>query len=329
MGKVFTPEELAAHHVPEPGAHEQAGRYILDQFFEVPGAEEQFRRIITGSGVVSGMVYGSTALGRAGIRSDVDVLLNYRADKPDILDEIRRVFTQAETMYRVPVEANVQEVGSMFEPLHHGFDPLFAEHLLEVQNQDNPRWSYNWPVDGLAFTLIDASDTERLRRIAVRYMGAKERKFTKAAVNFRGEVDYPTMQRALELPSALGRKVLAATHSDTAETPEAVDRVGMGEAALARLEACAPAWYTSAIDAQRSLLQMDRDYDALLDLVLTGDASLGDYTRWVEGNYLNVCKRAVEVSRAWCEIISHKMDMPRVERANQEDASYDLDEDVY
>lgn len=275
------------------------------------------------------MVYGSTALGRAGIRSDVDVLLNYRANKPDILDEIRCVFTSAETMFHVPVEANVLEVGAMFEPLQHGFDPLFAEHLLEVQDRDDPRWSYNWPVNGLALTQFNMDDSERLRRIAVGYMGAKERKFTKAVVNYRGEVDYPTMQRALELPSALGRKVLAATYAEDVVMPEVVDRESMGDAALARLEACVPEWYKSAVHAQRSLLHMDREYDALLDLVLTGDVSLVDYKKWIDGNFPTACKRAVEVSRAWCEIITHKMDMPRKDLEIMEEMHYDIEDDVY
>lgn len=334
MGKVFTPEAIVANDVPELGAHELAGKFILNQFFEPQEdwkEEERTRFLTDGNGIHSGMVYGSTALGRAGIRSDVDVLVNYHANRADeAFPLIRDVFSKAEADFKVPVEPHVLEVGALFNPLKHNIDPLFAEHLVEVQAQDNPRWSYSWPVNGLRSHRVNPNNNDRLRAIAVRYASGKARQFARASTSYRGEADVHVMQRALELPGAIGRKVIAATRKNNEQKPDLGNKYGMSKSIIARLEEFAPEWYERAVSYQRYLFDLDQTYDQLLTATLEGSSTVEDYREWLEGNYLHACSMAFEVAHAWSDIVGNKIDIPKEEKVIASGVPYEsLDRDVY
>lgn len=334
MGRVFTPEAVANHDVPEVGAHEKAGRFILNQLFEPQDYwtdQDRTAFSIDGNGIDSGLVYGSTALGKAGLRSDVDILLNYHANKTDrAFPLIRDVFQVAENDFNVPIEPHVLPVGALFNPLEHSIDPLFAEHLIAVQYQNEPRWSYNWPVDGLQFYRIEATDEERLRAIAVRYASGKSRQFAKAVVGYRGEADLHVLQRALELPGAIGRKVIAATRKADEEAPNLGDKHGMSDITIQKLGQFAPEWYRRAVDYQGYLHNLDQSYDQLLRSALDGDTTVEAYGGWLQENYLYACKMAHEVAYVWSQIVSCRMDIPLEEKAVAAGLPYEsLDEDIY
>lgn len=313
MGRIFTAEAVAHHHIPEPGAHQEAGRFILDQLFEPRDEwtnEEKFAFIIDGNGVESGLVYGSTALGSAGLRSDVDILLNYHASYANtVFPLIRDLFETAERTYNVPVEANVLPVGALYSPLEHSIDPLFAQHLLTVQYLEEPRWSYNWPVDAIQFTPL-GEDLEQLRAIAIRYASGKSRQFTRALINFRGEADLLVMQRALELPGAIGRKVIAATQEHGDEDLDLGDKHVLSDVTLERLTQLSQGWFTQATLYHQYLFNLDKTYNQILQSAIEGDTAVEDYTEWIQENYLHACKMAQEVAYAWSQIIGRRLDIP-------------------
>jgi len=314
MGVVFSPEAIDNNQVPKPGDHQEAGRFILNQFFELDDnvtADERSYFQLESSGIASGLVYGSTALGSAGLRSDVDVLVNYHARQATkVFSQIRGVFIEAEKTYNVPVESQVLPVGALSNPLEHSIDPLFAKHLLEVQEQDNPRWSYNWPVRDLRTQLLEEGDTDHIRAIAVGYASGKARQFTRALVNFRGEPDLQVFQRALELPGAIGRKVIIATQSAETVIPDTGDKKSMITSALSRLEELAPDHFDTAVSSQQWLIDLDKNYDEILGDVLSGTTTIANYKYWLDSNYSLAIRLAQEVAYVWGQIVADNVGLP-------------------
>lgn len=202
MGKVFSPEEVGAGLVPEVGAQQQAARFLLDSLFApVTNGTYQGRE-----GVAAGLVYGSTTFG-PNRRSDLDVLITYDPNRAtEALPIIRQVIAETEGRFHTPVEAKVLYLGSLASHLEDNNDPLYMSHLLNVQ-RCKPQWSRNDPVP------LDSEvypPRTRLVELALQYCSTKVRQFA-WGVNEVNPMYDVIMQRALELPGAIGRKVLAAT----------------------------------------------------------------------------------------------------------------------
>ena len=315
MGKVFSPEEIQAGHIPQEGAHEQAGHFLLDQLFEPSSllSERQLNLYRTATGCIdSAMVYGSTAFGRAGLRSDLDIFVNYREDQTRAaLYLLREIFSEIEETYRVPVEPNVLPAGALGNPLQHRVDPLFAKHLLEVQGMEFPQWSYNDPVEALKDGVVSNEDTDFLRMVTVKYLNVKALKFSKAQVGYRGEVDLHVMQRGLELPSAIGRKILEVTNGEkVAETycGRREDIAGLLDKRLEEILRGYPkgGWLATA---QTQLSQLDGEYTQLLEATIANPELLPDYVEWLKERYPFVCQASTKVSRQWANIIGEGLDI--------------------
>ncbi len=322
MGKVFSPEEIDEGRFPEPGAHEEAGRFVLKNLFD---SDELWVPIGDGRrslnfdvshkyhGLESGMIYGSTALGTANIRSDVDALVVYRGESSIVLSTIREVFEEAEKTYHVPVEGHILEFYSRARPLGHSIDSLFLNHLLAIQEQDEPRWSYNWPVSYLLNHISDEPPSQQsIRNLAEGYTSGKMRQFARAITGFRGEINYNTMQRALELPSAIGRKVIAATiDPDDAQRPHtmpAEDSMPLMMQKLYEID-----YFQLGPDTAKNLRMlstMNQEYNNLLDSAVNETIGLDYYTEWLQRHYLTFCRMAHDLAFGWKQIIGDNRDRP-------------------
>jgi predicted nucleotidyltransferase len=325
MGKIFTPEQVANNQIPEPGAHEAAGRFILDEFFIQDRVEEwhEFQHID------AAMVYGSTALGTAGLRSDVDVLAVYHPSREASAPHfINRVIREAEDKFNVPVELSFR-AGS-FDTSPTTIDALFIQHLQQIQDQDEPRWSHNWPVEGLYWQHPLIFTPEEVRGIAVKYIGAKANQFAKSIIEYRGSVDMRSFQRALELPKSIGRKVMAATSAAEGET-QAMTSTGVMQH---RLEVLHRNSRYLSLDKhgnpshQYSLIQLDREYDQLLSSTIEESTSLGEYSKWIEANYPMACELAFSVSRMWQHIVANRIDQRTNHGSFDEDGQGQLELDI-
>lgn len=298
MGRVFTPEQISDNKLPKRGAHEAAGRYIIDAL----GDE-------TAGSITGAMIYGSTTTG-PNRRSDVDVLVTlspYDYDNRMLL-AARDVMASAEAQFNVPVEAQVVSTIDIARPLQHGIDPLFAIELSKAA--DKKRWVRGNPLGNLG--IYDLSDTA-LRAIGVQYSAAKMKKFTKAILEGRGDVDYHVLQRALELPAALGRKVLPATDRFDAEGDYSVNdkpnMVAVTGSRLRRLQnVLADISYTGALsDNPASLFEQlherDNEYNYVLRDTIHGAMTVGEYEEWIQDTYVDTLQLARQVSRDASELV--------------------------
>jgi len=322
MGKVFESETIRDGKTPENGAQYEAGAYIMrivlddeDQSFE------SSQRFNAQAGI---MIYGSTALGTANRRSDVDVLVNYHRGDTDVLHRWRTLFTEAERKFNVPVESNMNIVGAFFNPLQHTIDPGFAAHLYLVQ--EDPVWSYGFPATGLLSGIAPEAQDEHLRAAAVKFAAGKRKYFARSLVKYRGEIDFDYYQRALELPSAIGRKVLSLEVGvdDSIAGEVSRDKTGTIEKTRQRLSdlhtAWSEPWAKNPADIFVELNKLDQEYDQLLEAVIQGNTTLEEYNSWLEYHYLPVLQMAHDISDFWSESIEHKLDIrdPIEERKERE-----------
>ena len=319
MGRVYTPEQVEQDRIPELGAQIKAGRFILDAI--------SFNADSLQGSLNSGMIYGSTATGTPDIRSDLDVLAIYHNGRT-ALPFLRKLFSEAEDTYNVSVEAAVYPAGSLYTPSLHTIDPLFARHLLEVQGMEDPVWSHNWPVDALRQIAYSHLSEEYLRRLAGAYISGKARQLTRASVNYRGEADTHDMQRALELPAAIGRKILP-IFMDEENIPRIEDKKGTVSSVL-RVTNEQMIYAEYVLSDFHKLLEINREYDQMLAQVVKSQITIGAYKDWLNENYLPAIESGIAFTNAWANhaVTRHYSvaEFKEVERAQQERYELELDE---
>jgi hypothetical protein len=157
-------------------------------------------------------------------------------------------------------------------------------------------------------------------------MSAKAVSFETALSEYAGFADYSVLQRALELPSANGRKILPATQRPGEVLPHISDKAGMRALLEQRIiDHFGPA-SAGLLESQRWLTVMDGRYTEILKETLeerdllqraanipdskkpTLQKSLiGEYDNWLENIYVEACTRAEELSRAWAILLEDEM----------------------
>lgn len=315
MGVIFSPENVRDGAIPKPGAHDLAGQFILRALHE--GINEKDPSFLYGTdayrpflehSIDGAMIYGSTALGYATIRSDVDVFVAFNDYAPEnALPHINDVISHAEAKYDVPVETNVLGRNAMGSPLRHNIDPYFAEHLNTIQ--ENEEWSWGWPVQGLRTRELSKPIVQKL---ALRYISTKARQYVRAFNAYRGQPDLAAMQRALELPSAIGRKAIPAFSVGDGMGIDAGNKRNLAEATFQQFTALTAERMGLFADPAgpeefEKLYQLDGEYDALLAATLGGNTSISEYEEWIKNHYQAALMRAFKVSSAWCRLILDRM----------------------
>lgn len=329
MGKVFTPVAVEAGYVPEPGAHEAAGRLILESLSFPYKMTDGMQRERLGH-VEGVMIYGSTALGTANIRSDVDVLFTYNlaSTRPShlygqgVLQAVNEVFSEVESKYHTPIEPSPYAANTLSNTLLHTIDPGFALHLHAVQ--ENPVWSVNWPVAGLYGGFGKTEVQDRLRPSVIRFLGHKQKRFARSIVDFRGEPDLDAMQRAFELPNAAGRKILSLDPADETGIRASTDKPGTLKTVAQRMGQLIEDWQgrglglllqEGLVDNQFTrLVETDVEYTDVLQQAVQGQITIESYTQWLRKNYSTALARAHAVSSFWIEVLRNEYDLRNSEK---------------
>lgn len=289
MGRLYTPGDIEGGRVPrgDGSDHYKAAEVLLDGVRAVDTPEQP----------MSGMAFGSLVTGNAGRRSDLDFLLRYSS--LDQLRDLQIITRSVQDNLRVAVEAQTFQDGAFRTPASHDVSPLFASHLLHVQDEF-PQWVHGLPVEELREFAIDTRDRDGVesddeaREVlidVISYLHYKMRQFAKTALMaHQRKINYYTTQRALELPKALGRKALAVHRLLGTDGPSAdvTDRNAMRNSFYGLIEAIDD---DGTVEHYHFLDGLDADYDrALEEAVSSMDTE--EYTRWLGENWLKACHAA-------------------------------------
>ncbi len=297
MGKVFTYEEVVEGRVPQIGAHDKAAHYLLDnlkdRFLDQIGdkqAEPAFRAFD------GAMVYGSVAQGTADRRSDLDVLITYDAKNEDstvVIDGYRNLFKEIESKWHVSVESNIWRTGLLKAGVHT-IDAAFVDHLDKVGSE----WRVGDPLQYLQVETPDFSD------IFLRYYAHKARSFTVALSDTRDELNIDRLQRALELPTALGRKALSAL--GLAQIAPGAGGISKAEVSRQILELVDPNSDTGKL--YTALIDTDKAYSDALESVIKGYTRALDLKTYLPELYRPALGMALRLTEALGSVVMRKLD---------------------
>lgn len=198
MGVVYSSKEIASGAIPQNGAHLEA-------------AQEIFKRISKLDIVKLIVVYGSIYEGKSNVRSDLDILATYDAhslnEEYETIVALKTIFDDVEGRMHVKNEPNIWPANEPIEVrMQRSYDFLFYQHLDEAMK--NSRWTAgerDKKIELLANTNLGG---ETLKLAVLAYLAYKHKGITIAPPNFDESPDsLKSLQRTLELPKALGRKV--------------------------------------------------------------------------------------------------------------------------
>lgn len=308
MGVVYTPEQIRANAVPQPGAHQEAALFVLDELVTTSEWGEELREYRPQyNGIVAAMAYGSTTTGKSTPRSDVDMLIVYERTHYDFAyRQIGQAARQSYERYGVIIEPNILPVSALRNPDMHDMDPLFIDHLLEV-NQD-PQWSRNDPASQLAKLAVNPYDIARVGPIALKYASKKAHKFGSALAVAPEQLDCKLLQRAFEFPMAMGRKALPATRRPGESLPHISKKAETKRQVRDKLGELASANFPMAVRDTDFLEDKDQAYSELLQATVHEEVSPDEYGQWLQDVYPEVIKRAARLSTAWCEVVEYSID---------------------
>jgi predicted nucleotidyltransferase len=335
MGRIIPPEALAEGRIPVEGAHVEAGRDLLDHFFVGEDWLDSFTNREK-YGVHRGLIYGSTVTGATNSRSDVDTLIVYNDHsiaRNDGFQWIRSVVAEIEDEHGVYIDLHLRPDAELFGGKSQGIDRLFASHLRDVENMEEPRWSYNWPTDGLDPLFQDDPDFKtEAAKICMGFSSFKAKFFARALAARVGEPLH-AMQRALELPGAFARKAVnvvpytgqLALEGVGSNSDKAILIRGL-EIADARSQFSG---VSQILEYTKRLQGVDEEYNELLQSTIEGSTSLAEYKRWLDERLRDSLLSAHELSVARGEYFRMKRHEPRmslVERSygNKEEIDYQL-----
>ena len=218
-------------------------------------------------------MFGSTTTGHANIRSDLDILVSYDAQDSWFIRHMGLVLKHLDREFNIPVEPILYNNDKLMSG-DHTIDPIFGKHLQSV---DASKWGIRKnPVNTLNFKDESWAD------VFDRYSLHKESKFKKALLSINGKVDYKVLQRAYEIPSALGRKALALLETDV--EPQCVDpHTASKQQIIAAIGSIASPHTLTALER---ITAANTEYDQLLEQTIGGsEARVGTYADWLRHSY--------------------------------------------
>lgn len=329
MGNVLPPDAIIHGKIPRKGAHLEAAREIIAAHADLP--EEM--------GVAS-VIYGSTAEGRSDERSDVDVYVSYPQPFGSVTGDVNRVRRRIDDIhqavgnaYSVTVEANVltERMIAPTENPGEGFfdpqmldissteelDPLYVLHIQDMIDKRRPDLTLRTPLlpnYQLRPEHLTEDDQVMIVWLAVRFCAIKLRHMRQALAH--EQVDYKALQRAFEMPKAMGRKVLAVMAmgnagitsfdvTDKQEMQHKLHEVAMEEGA------------TTLLKHHELLVELDRQYTELLAQTVQSGGGIDQYNQWILSVYRQAITSAAVMSLQWFRLMQ--------KRAGETSAQFDIE----
>jgi|GEM_PF-1808530 len=265
MGRVFLLEEVPAT-IPAP----------YDFAAAKEAFEESVARYVDEGILLGGAIFGSVAKGTATMRSDFDCMVTYDGDTVDraaYARSITRELNEA-TRGKVPVGIIAYSKDALASGRHE-IDRFFGQQLKE-----GPHATIGTdPTSFLQFREADALD------ILTNYIHAKKRKMLDGYTDQsdRGQIFYKSLGRMLELPVAIGRKVIQVqAEIEGASTIDGSDKPAV-------LAASMEIFSSVGLDAHAANLQVaDKEYTELLDDIVAGRYDPDDYYEFTDAYLLDM-----------------------------------------
>lgn len=266
MAKVFTPEQVAFNRIPHPDGFKLAAEVLLENLISNTSLSD------TTDGA---LVFGSTTTDNANRRSDLDVLVSHRGKDSWYVNKMGLILKHIDATFNIPVEPIVYS-HERFASGDHTIDPIFANHLRSV---DAIKWGVgNNPTKNLVV------DNSPWTDIFERYTLHKESKFKKALMSVDNAVDYRVLQRAYEIPSALGRKALALLASETDMYMFDIDPHSAPKDLVINVVRSIAS--TQTFQALNKIIDANNEYNERLDDAIGGgSARILKYGRWLHASY--------------------------------------------
>ncbi len=279
-------------------------------------------------------MFGSGATGEADERSDLDLIVTYTADDVEaekaILDTVREIIDEAAIRFNVVPEFDAvpeseitevsydEEVGDSYKT-----DPLLAAHLLDIYDR-YPGMSHNNPVERMEEIAVDLNHLNEstpeqkliIAQLAVNYTYNKRGMFRKSYTHSPitdpgGYLD--KIQRALETPKAMGRKVLAQLSVDNPH-PSSYDVTKKTEMqALLQEAAESHIGFVEGevlADAQLRLVALDKEYTEVLRAAVKS-GEVAEYMQWIHANREEILWAAKMMSEIWGKDMKERFELTK------------------
>lgn len=281
MGRIFSYQDTAEERVPNPEVFDWA----RDAFTSLAETYIDIGRI-DGS-----FIYGSVALGAANPRSDFDSFISLREGLPRNYNAVKTIvrIVEDETDHTVPILPIVQTRNAL-ELGYHDMDRFFGQHLTSdyriVQGGDPARYIV-FP-ERPAGEVLGGYLFNKKRRLANTYTTAEPL-----------DVEEGGIQRMLELPPAIGRKMLQAL-AEIGYIPEAVEKSADKSAVITKSRCVLDKH--GVVEEFDRIVAMNEEYDDLLKEALNGRVDKKTYENVIEGLHAKL-PRAI----AWIDQVGEKL----------------------
>lgn len=270
MGKIIPAETITRGAYPYNGDHERVASNFMEAAETIPS-------------VHAAIVFGSTALGHANRRSDVDIAIAHReGDAMAFFADLQHTF--ASLPQGNLIETHIVSAAALRKGQVHDGDVFLAEHLRLAALSSripgiNPEAFAAMP-DFLATLPPDDALTVG-ERVTKKYLHHKERKFFNA-LRSGDDQNHSRLQRAFELPMAITRKFARLQVLRNRGQQSAFNAEFYAKDSLA---AQAQQLGHNNKDWQHSsawLIERDREYTSILEETIEGNMTIKQYEAWID-----------------------------------------------
>ena len=302
MGVVYSYDEVCNAEVPKVNDHWNLASAVLTMARE--------------SDVFSaGATYGSTIqlldrtpgpMTGAEIRRDVDMILFFRVGKLGLaLTQLRQVTEEMRSSGNYArIEAHLDSDVPFVKPGQ--VDKQYAQHFARVIER-HPEVVVGEPLRYIDMTPF--TPTELLFSVR-QFLSGKSNKFKGATL--KNGLDCSDIQRALEAPIAITRKVMQPLGKYLVDSVPTEDKKGIYEAADTLITAATEILPVSQKHVTRyvrmnhdRLAALDREYSDLLQRTVESgaDKDRSAYKGWLEKNRIGIIVAAAQLSEGWQSIL--------------------------
>lgn len=269
MGKIISAESIAQGAYPRQGDHERVAGELMEAAEAIPSLR-------------AAIVFGSTALGHANRRSDVDIAIAHKeGDAMAFFADLQHTF--ASLPQGNLVETHIISDSALRKGEVHDGDVFLAEHLRLAALTSRVPGIHPEAFAAMPDFLATLPPDEALtigERVTKKYLHHKERKFFNALRN-GDDQNHSRLQRAFELPMAITRKfarlqVLRDHGRQSAFGAEFYAKHSLATQAQ-QLEHTNKDWQQSSA----WLIERDREYTSILEETIGGGMSLKQYEAWI------------------------------------------------